>query len=221
MLRQTIEKDFEYFKKQIYESICAQHLDLSKDATLDRFISEVFVSLFKHSDSGDKLVNEAIRKGSMYRDDLIAIACGYLIDATKAKALKKDHLAWTYLIDAQRYICTAKYAGELRANMPEMEAEAARDALKSSKIKGGQKTNETGRLIGNKAIELIKTKGSQGRTWPRVRDAVRDIKPDLWPFIKEKDPCRSEENYERSVVERLTKRTHEFSEFLKKPKVCE
>jgi hypothetical protein len=216
---QTIEKNFEYFKKQIYESICAQYLDLSKDNTLDRFINELFAPLFTHIDSGDKLVNKAIKKGSLYRDELITVACGYLTDATKAKALKMDHLAWTYLIDAQRYIWAAKYAGQLRADMPKMEAEAAKDALKSSKSKGGQKTNEIGRLIGNKAIELMRARAMQGQTWPRVRDAVRDIKPDLWPFIKEKDPCRSEENYERSVVERLTKRTHEFSEFLKKAKM--
>lgn len=220
MPEEIIEKNSKYYQKSIYSAICAQYIKLWQDATEDTFIRDMFGRMIMThlgrsvQVSGDEFVKDCILKNSMHRQDLVVIACGYLVQAISAEALDDNHLAWTYLMDAQRYVSTATYAGQLREEMPEMEADAALEALKSSKRKGGQNANKIGRIIGDKAIDLIKTKGAQGKSWPKVRDAVRDIKPDLWPFMQEKDPGRSEENYERSVVERLQKRTNEFAQFL-------
>jgi hypothetical protein len=220
MPEKVIEKNFEYFKSLIYKDICAQYIELWGGATENTFIRDVFAPMV-HSHingprpiTGDQLASDCITKNSMYRDDMVMIASGYLVEATIAEALGQHNLAWTYLMDAQHNISAATYAGRLRKEMPEIEAEAARDALRSSKSKGGQKTNEVNRVIADKAFELIKARGEKGETWPKVRHAVRDIKDDLWPFMEEKDPERSEANYERSVVGLLKKRGDELSHFI-------
>lgn len=214
MSEQISEKNFEYFQKAIYMAICAQYVELWEGATEEAFVRKVFGPMMLSNVSGDVFVSDCIQKNSMYREDFVIIAGGYLVEATKAKALRLDHLAWTYLMDAQLYVGRATHACKLRRDMPAMEAKSAQDALKSSKSKGGQKTNEVGRVIDDKAIELIKAKAAQGQSWPKVRDAVRAIKLELWPFMEEKDPGRSEANYERSVVERLRKRSNEIAPFL-------
>ncbi len=214
MSDEMVENNFEYFQKSILADICAQYVEMTPGATPDSFVRDLFFPMFQGKIGGDKVVSYCIEKHSMYRDDLIRIACGYLVQAIEAKAIGGEYIAWTYLMDAQHNVCAASYAGRLRANMPEMEAEAALDAVRSSKSKGGQKTNEFGRIIGDKAVELIKARGSQGRTWTRVRDAVREIKPELWQFMHDEDPDRSEENYERSVVNRLNKRINEVAQFI-------
>lgn len=214
MSQQISEKNFEHFQKTIYTAICAQYIELWEGATEKTFICKVFGPMILGNVGGDGFVNDCIQKNSMYRKDLVIIACGYLVEATKAKAQRLDHLAWTYLIDAQRYVGFSTYAGQLRRGIPEMEAQSAQEALKSSKSKGGKKTNEVGLIIGDKAVDLIKAKAAQGHSWSTIRDAVRAIKPELWLFMKEKDPGRSEDNYERSVVDRLRKRSNEIAPFL-------
>lgn len=210
------EKNFEYFQKFIYTSICDQYVALWNGASEETFVRDVVVSMFRDKVSGDALLNHCIQKNSLLRRDLVIVSCGYLLEATYARALGQEHLSWSYLMDAQLYISSAIYASELRNEMPELEAEAAENALWSSRSKGGLEANKVGRLIGDKAIELIKAKGENGHIWPRIRDAVKDIKVDLWPFMEKEDPGRSEDNYERSVVERLKKRKSEISHFFSK-----
>lgn len=214
MSQQISEKNFEYFQKSIYTAICARYVELWEGATEEAFVRKMFRSMMLANARGDVFVNDCILENRMHRKELVVIACGYLVEATKARKLRLDDLAWTYLMDAQSYVGRATYACQLRREMPAMEAKSAQDALKSSKSKGGQKTNEVGRVIDDKAVELIKAKAAQGQSWPKVRDAVRAIKPELWPFMEKKDPGRSEGNYERSVVERLRNRSNEIAPFL-------
>lgn len=129
MSEQMIEKDFEYFKRLIHKDICSQYIELWQNATENTFICNVLLPML-HSHlngsqptGGDKLVGDCIAKNSMYRDDMVIIASGYLVEATVAKASGQINLAWTYLMDAQHNINAAAYAGRLRKEMPEIEAE--------------------------------------------------------------------------------------------------
>jgi hypothetical protein len=121
MSDQVITKDFEYFRKSIYRDICAQYIELWEGATENTFIGDVLVPIV-HSHisgsapvSGDKFVSDCIAKNSMYQDDMVIIASGYLVEATVAKARGQIDLAWSYLMDAQHNINAATYAGRLRS----------------------------------------------------------------------------------------------------------
>jgi len=209
---------FQKFQKSIYKTIVSEYVEIWHAGNEESFVREIFGPMILRRTSGDEFVEECRTKNSLYRREQVLIACAYLTESVKSKAFGQDHLAWTYLMDAQRFASMALYANQLQREMPGIEEEVAAEAVKSHKRKGGQVSNKVNRLIADKAVALIKARGEQGERWAKIYEAVRAIKPELWPFMLQTDPERLEKNYKRSIRDHLTKRSSEISQFFSKEK---
>lgn len=178
----------------------------------------VYGKIFLERPEPDQHARDCFASNPVGMVDIVLVSAMYSARALWEYLNKQEQLAWSFLMDAQYHAGAAWYAMVLDAAMPEIEEQAALDAIKEVQREGGKAKNAPWLDLENYAVELVRARAGQVDTWTSERKMAASIRKDLMEFAEKNGLKISEKRYVQTISDRLKRRREDIGPYLRPKK---
>jgi hypothetical protein len=197
------ERTLDYYFCQIMDAVVTTYLLCAPEFDEDTFKSRVFEPLYQINVSGDSILCYFSEAGGtkLLKGEATLLACIYCIQSKWAQKDKSDELAWSFIMEAQKYISMAISEDVSEPQLAKILDLARTEAKSTAAKKSVSVSVQPWRAVKSEAIRLIDEKAQSGQRWNHEEQAALEILDDLREFLK-KYPAKSSKNFWSNTPEK-------------------
>ena len=180
------ERTLDYYFCLIMDDIVEMYLMCVPELNRDSFKRLVYQPLSEINISGDDVILYFREAGErkLLKGDATLLACIYCIQSRWTASAGHEILAWSYMMEAQKYIAMAITEDASEPQLAKVLDFARTEAKSKAAMASVAVSVQPWRETKLEALRLIEEKALNGQRWDNAEQAAVEILDDLREFLK-------------------------------------
>lgn len=196
------ERTTEYLCNLVIKELVQIFLSSSPELSKEMFMQNIYYPARSENAGGDTMLKffKDQNEGKLNVAYLIQISCAYCVQAQAANAINKQHLAKSYLMDANLYLGMASASMTSNPQVAQLREFVGKDARSTNARHSVSVSVDPWHKTKDEAMRLIRESAKAGDRWATPSEAATTIAEDVEKFLSTLTPRKRFQETQRDIT---------------------